>query len=172
MARKFDVVERIPMWAVDYFVNAETSALDEEDLKSVKDYEERLLRKGLRLTCPIEGTENEFCPYPAFGLACDTVDFYAERTRSEAKKKKQKPRRMKLVDLLSVQDGNTLIRVIDNCDQEVLVILYEDYASGDERVLCDAEPWLCHKVARITPGMSEDPIRPKVMLPTLYVDID
>ncbi len=72
------VVEGIPQWAVDYFVNAETSALDEEDLKLVTDYEKKLLKNGLRLICPIEGTENEFNPYPAFGLACDTVDFDAE----------------------------------------------------------------------------------------------
>jgi len=72
------VVEGIPRWAEDYFVNAETSALDEEDLKLVTDYEKNLLKKGLRLICPIEGSENEFNPYPAFGLACDTVDFDAE----------------------------------------------------------------------------------------------
>lgn len=72
------VVEGIPQWAVDYFVNAETSALDEEDLKLVTDYEKKLLGEGLRLISPIDGTENPFNPYPAFGLACDTVDFEAE----------------------------------------------------------------------------------------------
>lgn len=72
------VVEGIPQWAVDYFVNAETSGLDEEDLKLVTEYEKRLLGQGLRLICPIDGTENAFNPYPAFGLACDTVDFDAE----------------------------------------------------------------------------------------------
>lgn len=72
------VVEGVPQWAVDYFVNAETSGLDEEDLKLVTEYEKRLLGQGLRLICPIDGTENAFNPYPAFGLACDTVDFDAE----------------------------------------------------------------------------------------------
>jgi hypothetical protein len=72
------VVDDIPQWAVDYFVNAETSALDEEDLKLVTDYEKKLLGEGLRLISPIDGTENPFNPYPAFGLACDTVDFEAE----------------------------------------------------------------------------------------------
>lgn len=72
------VVRGIPQWAVDYFVNAETSALDEEDLKLVTDYEKKLREQGLRLITPIEGTEDAFNPYPAFGLACDTVDFDAE----------------------------------------------------------------------------------------------
>jgi hypothetical protein len=72
------VVNGIPQWSVDYFVNAETSGLDEEDLKLVTEYEKNLLKQGLRLICPIDGTENAFNSYPAFGLACDTVDFEAE----------------------------------------------------------------------------------------------
>lgn len=72
------VVEGIPQWAVGYFVNAETSGLDENDLKIVAEYEKKLLGQGLRLTTPIYGTENSFNKYPAFGLACDTVDFDAE----------------------------------------------------------------------------------------------
>lgn len=72
------VVRGIPQWAVDYFVNAETSALDDEDLKLVTDYEKKLLEQGLRLIAPIKGTEDAFNTYPAFGLACDTVDFDAE----------------------------------------------------------------------------------------------
>jgi hypothetical protein len=72
------VVRGIPQWAVDYFVNAETSALDDEDLKLVKGYEKKLLEQGLRLIAPIAGTEDVFNPYPEFGLACDTVDFEAE----------------------------------------------------------------------------------------------
>ena len=72
------VVEGIPQWSVDYFVNAETGGLDEEDLKLVTDYEKKLLGQGLRLITPIDGTENSFNKYPAFGLACDTVDFDAE----------------------------------------------------------------------------------------------
>ena len=72
------VVEGIPQWSVNYFVNDETGGLDEEDLKLVMDYEKELRDQGLRLITPIEGTENAFNPYPSFGLACDTVDFYAE----------------------------------------------------------------------------------------------
>ena len=75
-------VERIPQWAVNYLVNSDDSSLTSEDKKLVDDYEAKLLAKGLRLICPIDGTENEFCAHPAFGLACDTVDFAAEEVRT------------------------------------------------------------------------------------------
>lgn len=75
-------VEKIPVWAVCYIVNSDDSGLTPEDKKLVDDYVERLLNKErLRLICPIDGTESEFEPYPAFGLACGTVDFEAEVLR-------------------------------------------------------------------------------------------
>lgn len=81
---KTDVVERVPQWAVCYLVNADDSALTPEDKKMVDDYVERLLKEErLRLVCPIDGSENEFCAYPAFGLACGTVDFLAEEVHDD-----------------------------------------------------------------------------------------
>lgn len=80
------VVEKIPTWAVCYLVNSDDSALSPEDKKMVDDYVDRLLEKDrLRLVCPIDGTENEFCAHPAFGLASDTVDFVAEELRDDGK---------------------------------------------------------------------------------------
>ena len=77
-------IERIPQWAVCYLVNNDDSALSPEDRKMVDDYVKRLLEKDrLRLVCPIDGTENGFCPHPAFGLPCETVDFFAERLRDD-----------------------------------------------------------------------------------------
>lgn len=73
-------VDRIPQWAVCYIVNADDSGLEPYDKKLVDDYVGGLERKGLRLVCPIDGTESEFELYPAFGLACGTVDFYAEKS--------------------------------------------------------------------------------------------
>lgn len=75
---KTTTVEKVPCWAADYFVNAETSGLNEEDLKLVHEYERKLERQGLRLISPIEDTRNEFCACPAFGKACDTEDWTAE----------------------------------------------------------------------------------------------
>lgn len=78
------VVENIPQWAVCYLVNSDDSGLSPEDKKLVDDYVERLLEKErLRLVCPVDGTENGFCSHPAFGLACETVDFAAEELRDD-----------------------------------------------------------------------------------------
>jgi hypothetical protein len=75
-------VEKIPVWAVAYLVNGDDSGLTPEGKKTVDDYVERLLKKErLRLICPIDGTESEFEPHPAFGLASGTVDFAAEELR-------------------------------------------------------------------------------------------
>lgn len=75
-------VEKIPGWAVNYLVNSDDSNLTPEDRKTVDDYVERLLKEErLRLLGPIDGTESEFEPHPAFGLACGTVDFAAEELR-------------------------------------------------------------------------------------------
>ena len=76
---RFTTVHNIPCWAAGYFVNADTSGLTEEDLKLCRDYEYGLLRdSGCRLVAPIDDTRNEFCAYPAFGLAGDTEDYTAE----------------------------------------------------------------------------------------------
>lgn len=71
-------VENVPQWAVPYFVNGDASGMDADDIRLATEFENKMLEDGLRLIGPIEGTENEFCHCPAFGLACDTVDFEAE----------------------------------------------------------------------------------------------
>ena len=71
-------VHDVPAWSVLYFVYGDKDNLDEEDRKLVLEYEKKLLEQGLKLIAPIEGTENSFNSHPAFGLACDTVDFEAE----------------------------------------------------------------------------------------------
>lgn len=78
-------VENVPQWAVPYFVNGDVSGMDAEDIKLATDFEKKLLDQGLRLICQIDGTENEFCHCPAFGLACDTVDFEAEVLKKDGK---------------------------------------------------------------------------------------
>lgn len=71
-------VENVPQWAVCYIVNDDDYGLDPDDKKMVDDFVDYLAGQGLRLICPIDGTENGFCSHPAFGLACETVDFDAE----------------------------------------------------------------------------------------------
>lgn len=76
-------VEKIPVWARCAIVSDDYSALDDDDIKLLDRYVKKLAKRGLRLVCPIDGTYSEFEPEPAFGLACDTVDFYAERINDE-----------------------------------------------------------------------------------------
>lgn len=78
MGIKTDVIEKVPQWATTYIMYNDDSGLNGDDKKLVDDFEDRLFKKKIRLICPIDGTENEFEPYPAFGLACDTVDWTAE----------------------------------------------------------------------------------------------
>ena len=82
MGIKTDVIEKVPQWATTYIMYNDDSGLNDEDKKLVDDFEDNLLKKKLRLICPIDGTENEFEPYPAFGLSCDTVDWTAEEVDS------------------------------------------------------------------------------------------
>lgn len=79
MAIKTMTIRNVPQWTTTYIMYNDDSGLNDEDKKLVDDFEDRLLKKKLRLICPIDGTENEFEPYPAFGLACDTVDWTAEK---------------------------------------------------------------------------------------------
>lgn len=77
-------VERIPQWAVCYLVNSDDDSLSSDDKRQVDEYVKRLLEEErLRLLGPIGGTESEFERHPAFGLACGTVDFFAERIRDD-----------------------------------------------------------------------------------------
>lgn len=71
-----DVIEGIPNWAEYYIGYGEvTDDVTSEDVKMVDDYLRKLDNDGIRLIAPIEGTENEFNPNPAFGDACDTTDW-------------------------------------------------------------------------------------------------
>ena len=79
-------IERIPQWAVCYLVNSDDSGLTIDDKNTVDGYVERLREtEHLRLVRPIDGTENGFCPHPAFGLPCETVDFEAEKVYDDGK---------------------------------------------------------------------------------------
>lgn len=78
-AVKFRRVECIPQWADTYFVNGDSSGLSEADLREIHEYEDRLKKEGLRLVCPIEGTETEMCWAPAFGgCGASVSDYTAE----------------------------------------------------------------------------------------------
>jgi len=76
-------VENVPQWAVGYLVNGDASGLETYDKTLVDEWTEKLKAEGLELLAPIDGSENEFCMWPAFGKACGTVDFAARRTKGK-----------------------------------------------------------------------------------------
>lgn len=76
-------VRNVPQWAVCYLVNSDDSGLTPEDKSMVDRWVADLLAEGLELLCPIDGSENEFCSAPAFGLACGTVDFVAAKSKED-----------------------------------------------------------------------------------------
>ena len=83
---EFVTVTDVPSWngsVACYFVNDDASGMTDDDRKLCDDFEESLARQGLRLVHPIDGTYNVFCSRPAFGLACDTEDWVAERIGDE-----------------------------------------------------------------------------------------
>lgn len=75
--KKIEPIEGIPNWAVCGLVNGDWSGTPDEDRKMAEEWEKELNKDGYILMSPIDGTECGFNRHPAFGLACDTVDFYA-----------------------------------------------------------------------------------------------
>ena len=79
MSVKFETVEDIPTWATCWLMYGENDGLTPEDMAEVSAFVLELEAAGLRLVCPIDGTENEFCARPAFGLACAVQNWTAEK---------------------------------------------------------------------------------------------
>lgn len=75
--KKIETIEGVPNWAVCGLVYGDWSGMPDEDRKMAEEWEKELNKDGFILMSPIDGTECGFNRYPAFGLACDTVDFYA-----------------------------------------------------------------------------------------------
>ena len=78
-----DVVKGIPNWATCYIMYGDDSGLEDEDIKLVDEFLSDLDKDNIELVSPIDGTEDEFNPYPAFGGACDTTD-WSYRTNANA----------------------------------------------------------------------------------------
>lgn len=73
------IIRNVPQWAVQYLEDpSNKEGLLDDDVKKIEDFKAKLAREHLSLLCPRDGTENEFCSCPAFGLAAATVDYIAE----------------------------------------------------------------------------------------------
>lgn len=85
-------IRNIPQWSICYIAYGDDSGLTTEDKEQVDNFLLDLHREGWKLDeRPIEGSENTFCRYPLFGLACSTVDYTACRIEKKEyfKTKKQ-----------------------------------------------------------------------------------
>ena len=74
-----DTIEAVPDWATSYLMYGDESDLSQSEKEDCDEWVERLAADGYRLIEPIEGTDNEFCSYPAFGAATSTHDWIAEK---------------------------------------------------------------------------------------------
>lgn len=70
-------ISNIPQWAVSYIEYGDIGDTTPAERDMVDRYRRGLADEGIRLAAPIEGTENEYCAYPAFGAACATIDYTA-----------------------------------------------------------------------------------------------
>lgn len=67
--------ENFPTWALCALFNGDTSGLSDEDVELFEAWEDSWLENRGNVSFDvIEGSENEFCANPAFGLAAETVD--------------------------------------------------------------------------------------------------
>ena len=60
-----DIVERVQQWAVMYLEYGDDSSLGFHDKELVDGFVDKLLKDGLRLAAPVEGSESKFEPHPA-----------------------------------------------------------------------------------------------------------
>lgn len=75
---KTDIVERVPQWAVPYLEYGDDSSLEPNDKELVDKFVDGLRKEGFRLVAPVDGSESAFERHPAFGSACNTVDYIIE----------------------------------------------------------------------------------------------
>lgn len=75
------IVEGVPEWAIWYLENPNESReeLEPEEREALKEFEE-----DYSFECIVEGGEDSFNRFPAFGLACSTVDVYAHERGKES----------------------------------------------------------------------------------------
>lgn len=126
---KFETVEWVPSWAVSGFEYGDWSGVEESDRAAAERWRRGLASEGLQLVCPVYARAMEFNPSPAFGAACDTVDYYVELTAAaravRAFVRSSRAYRSGDFDRLAAEriwNGGrgrlAFVRVVPNCDDE------------------------------------------------------
>ena len=66
-------VERIPVYALPYLINGDTSAIEDEEIQEIDDWQRRT---GITHVCPPDSDDEYgyFTTNPAFGKPCDVYD--------------------------------------------------------------------------------------------------
>ena len=77
---KFDIVSDVPDWATCYLYYDDASGLSEEDIKLCDEFVEKLRKQGCILVCPKDDGDGGFTWHPAFGLACNVMDWVVQLT--------------------------------------------------------------------------------------------
>lgn len=79
---------------------------------------------------------------------------------------------MEIEELLERVSPDTLVRIVSPFDDEIAVVLGSDFAAGDPGVADILAPVRRRKVWSVRLGMSEDPIFPNNMLPTVWAELE
>lgn len=66
---KFD---NFPSYALTYLLYGDSDGMEEEDIANFEKWSSSF-KNGIAYTEYVEGGDDEFCRYQAFGLACSTV---------------------------------------------------------------------------------------------------
>lgn len=106
------IVEGVPEWAIWYLENPNESReeLEPEEREALKEFEE-----DYSFECIVEGSEDSFNRFPAFGLACSTMDVYAhERGKESWTEEDEEAANAELVDeVMEEEEGIFDIIVMD-----------------------------------------------------------
>ena len=79
---------------------------------------------------------------------------------------------LKVEELMERVSPDTLVRIVSPYGDEIAVVLALDFASGYPGIVDILAPLRHRRVWSVRRGMSEDPISPNDMLPTVWAELE
>lgn len=79
---------------------------------------------------------------------------------------------LKIEELMERVSPDTLVRIVSPYDDEIAVVLASDFAAGDPGVADILAPLRRRKVWSVRRGVSEDPLLPNNILPTVWAELE